>query len=207
MKGICDGTSIKYNRNYAIEAEKVNIDFKLFCVSNNSLNIKGDAGIKRRFKLCQFSSQFKEEFKEDNFEKLEFVKNKNFGYELQNKYSNALLKLIFSYSYKYNKEGSLMPYPDEWRKEGEENMEDNNKFEEWFRDNFEIGGEYSISRDDFYEEMDEEMKKLEMKYIKDIFKRMKIWFDYKSQEKREGKRGFIYGFRLKKVEENEIYNL
>ena len=40
-----------------------------------------------------------------------------------------------------------------------------------------------------------------MKYIKDVLKGMKIWFDYKSQEKRESNRGFIYGFRLKKLEE------
>jgi len=202
VKGTCDGTSIKYNRNYAIEAEKVDIDFKLFCVSNNSLNIKGDAGIQRRFKLCQFGSQFKEDFKYDDYENLQFVKNKNFGSDLENKYSNALLKIIFSYSYKYNKESCLMPYPEEWKKEGDENMADNNKFEGWFRDNFEIDKEYSISKDDFYAEMDDEIKNLEMRHIKDIFKRMKIWFDYKSQEKREGERGFIYGFRLKKFEKN-----
>ena len=194
VKGTCDGTSIKYNRNYAIEAEKVDIDFKLFCVSNNSLNIKGDAGIQRRFKLCQFGSQFKDDFKYDDYENLQFMKNKNFGHDLENKYSNALLKLIFSYSNKYNKEGCLMPYPEEWKKEGDENMADNNKFEEWFRDNFEIDKDLKISKNDFEENMPIELRNIK---LKDELRRMKITFEYDKNLTKGGNRGVYKGFDRK----------
>ena len=81
-KALCDGISMSYNRLYATEAEMMPINFKMIVVSNNYINIKGDEGIKRRFKVLQFGSQFKEEYTEDDFEKLEFKRNKEMGKNL-----------------------------------------------------------------------------------------------------------------------------
>ena len=137
------------------------ISFKLFAVSNNTLTIKGDNGIQRRFKLQQFNSQFKDEYV-DNYEKLEFKKDKNLNELLCGKYKHALLQIIFSYSQKYWNDKKLKPYPAEWNEESKEIMMDNNKFEEWFINNFIVGKDYKVSRKVF-EEM---ISHSDCKYIK-----------------------------------------
>lgn len=203
VKSICDGTDFKYNRNYATEAEKVPIEFKLFVVSNNSLNIKGDAGIKRRFKLCQFNAQFQEKTNEDSFETLQFKKDKAFGDNLCGIYRDALLHLILNYSKKYATEKSLKPYPKEWNEEAEENMADNNKFETWFHDNFDVGTHLKCSRLELEANLPAEFKNVK---IRDELTRMKVAFTYDSTKdaRFNGKkaRGIYFGFG-KKVEESE----
>lgn len=203
VKSICDGTDFKYNRNYAEEAQKVSIWFKLFCVSNNSLSIKGDAGVARRFRLCQFNSQFQADTKVDDFENLQFIKSKTFGDDLCGIYRNALLHLIFNYSYEYCKEKCIKPYPNEWNEEAKENIADNNKFQAWFNDNFEIGKDFACAKKQFETMMPQELKNIK---IRDELKRMKIIFDYKSQERITGykEKGVFYGFKRK--EEEEVKN-
>lgn len=204
VKSICDGTDFKYNRNWATEAEKVPIDFKLFVVSNNSLNIKGDAGIKRRFKLCQFNAQFQEKTKEDSFETLQFKKDKCFGDNLCGIYRDALLHLIFKYSQMYATEKALKPYPKEWNEEAEENMSDNNKFETWFHDTFDAGVDLKCSRLELEANLPTEFKNVK---IRDELTRMKVAFTYDSTKdaRFNGKkaRGIYFGFAKKEEEKEE----
>jgi phage/plasmid-associated DNA primase len=198
LKAVCDGTDIKYNRNYAIEAEKVAIQFKLFGVSNNSLSVKGDAGIARRFKLLQFNSQFKEIYSEDDYENLQFTRNKDFGDDLKIKWRDALLHIIFTYSKDYIEKNCLRPYPEEWDEEAKENIADNNKFSEWFDETFEVGDDFICFKVDFENVTPSEFKSLK---IKDELARMKIKFKYDSQMKSKSidgsrKKGAFVGFRL-----------
>lgn len=195
LKAICDGTDYKYNRMYK-EAEKVSIDFKLFAVSNNTLNIKADNGIIRRFKLCQFGSQFKIDNTIDDFENLQFIRDKDLSNKLVTQYKNALLHLIFQYSKLYYNEKCLKSYPIEWKKDADEVMEDNNEFQSWFLDTFEIRKDLKISREQLELNLSVQFKD---RKIKDELKRMKIYFEYKSQERYNSvKRGTYYGFELKK---------
>lgn len=206
VKSICDGTDFKYNRNYATEAQKVPINFKLFVVSNNSMNIKGDAGVKRRFKLCQFNSQFQEITTEDNFETLQFKKDKDFGKNLSGIYRDALLYLIFSYSKKYADDKCLRPYPSEWKEESDENMADNNKFEQWFHDNFEVGSKetHKISRIELQSLLPTEFKTIN---IKDELTKMKVSYNYDSKKNvRIGTttgKGMYEGFKIKPIPETK----
>jgi hypothetical protein len=200
VKAVCDGTDFKYNRNYATEAEKVAILFKLFGVSNNSLSIKGDAGIARRFKLLQFNSQFQLDTTEDDFETLQFIRNKTFSDDLCGKWRDALLHLIFSYSKDYIVNDCLKPYPKEWNDEAKENIADNNKFIEWFDETFEIGKDFVCFKVDFENILPNEYKSLK---IKDELTRMKIKFTYDSQMKKiiDGarKKGAFVGFRINEI--------
>ena len=197
LKAVCDGTDFKYNRNYATEAEKVSILFKLFCVSNNSLSVKGDAGIARRFKLQQFNSQFQVDNTEDDFETLQFIRNKTFSDDLCGKWRDALLHLIFSYSNNYIINDSLLLYPREWNDEAKENIADNNKFSEWFNETFEIGDELVCFKKDFENILPTEYKTVK---IKDELTRMKIKFKYDFTKRTmidgEKKKGAFVGFKL-----------
>lgn len=201
LKAVCDGTDFKYNRNYATEAEKVAILFKLFCVSNNSLSVKGDAGIARRFKLLQFNSQFQANTTTDDVASLQFVRNKTFSDDLCGKWRDALLHLIFSYSRDYLMNDALKPYPEEWNEEAKENLADNNKFAEWFYEYFEVGVGFECFKGDFEDVMPNEFKSLK---IKDELARMKVAFKYDSQKRGKGanrKKGAFIGF--KKIEKTE----
>lgn len=197
LKAVCDGTDFKYNRNYATEAEKVAILFKLFCVSNNSLSVKGDAGIARRYRLLQFNSQFQLDNTEDDFEALQFIRNKTFSDDLCGKWRDALLHLIFTYSQDYLKNDCLKPYPKEWGEEAKENIADNNKFSEWFDETCEVGEDFVCFKVDFENVLPSEFKSLK---IKDELTRMKIKFKYESQKEKKvdgvKKKGAFVGFRL-----------
>jgi hypothetical protein len=201
VKALCDGTGYKYNRNYAIEAVVMPIRFKLFAVSNNTLTIKGDAGVKRRFKLEQFNSQFKE-VEEDDYENLQFKKDKDFKDKLCDKYKNALIYLILTYSNKYWNEKKLKDYPVEWIEQAEDVMNDNNEFSEWFKDVFEVKAGAYIHKATFETILN--ASKYKNLKIKDELARMKISYKYESQKQEyEGgvrKKGFWVGFEERKPE-------
>ena len=180
VKAVCDGTSYKYNRLYATEAVVMPVTFKLFAVSNNTLSIKGDAGVKRRFKLTQHNSQFKDDYIKDDYEKLQFIKDKDLKSKLLGKYKNALIYLIMTYSNQYWLDKKLKEYPKEWEEEAKEAMDDNDQFSEWFKEHFEICKEGKIHKNVLEEELKYSPHK-SLK-IKDELKRMKIWFKYDSQE-------------------------
>jgi hypothetical protein len=210
MKAIGDGTGFKYNPLYNVNAVTMPISFKLFAVSQNSLTIKCDAGVIRRFLLGQFNSQFRIETTEDDIANLQFVRDKDLSSKLQEKYKHALLHLIFTYSNHYWNEKKLRPYPEEWKREKQENVQDNNKFEAWFNETFEIGSTFSISKKDYEQLLS--LSTLKDIRLKDELVRMKIWFEYKSQERRDGAKGWYYGFkecptppRLTEEELNEVW--
>jgi hypothetical protein len=207
IKAICDGTFYKNNTNYAVVAELIAILFKMFCVSNNSLKIDADAGVKRRFKLLQFMSQFKEEYTKDDPEKKQFEQDKKLHEKLTGKYRDAFMYLIFTYSQKYAQKEELEPYPEEWQEEATETMAENDKFSEWFHSTFEIVEHIDVEKDEGVSKHEMESRLpflLRDTNIKDNLTRLSVQFLYKSQEtkkKRKGK-GFFYGFNIKAIEED-----
>jgi len=196
VKAICDGTGYKYNKLYSKDAIIMKIMFKLFCVSNNSLIIKSDAGFIRRFKLEQFNSQFSPDNIEDNFETLQFKVNKDFKTELTGEYKNAFLKLLMSYSKQYADEKCLKPYPPEWNEEAKDNISSNNEFQNWIEETFEFGTteEYLVSKTLVDEYLPTQYKNYN---IKDELVRMKKIFRYDSQKRLNGKKGFYIGLKMK----------
>lgn len=195
VKALCDGTSMSYNRLYTTEAEMMPISFKMIAVSNNSINIKGDAGVKRRFKVLQLSSQFKEEYTENNFDKLEFKRDKDLGEKLMTTYKDALLYLLATYSQKYADQKKLAEYPADWKEEADEQMASNNEFEEWFLDTFEFHPDHFIAKREFDSILN--CTKFKGYKVKDELTRMKKWFKYNSQGRVGSGRvkGVWYGFK------------
>ena len=199
VKCIGDGTSYKYNKNYAVEAEIMKIQFKLFCVSNYTINIKMDEGVKRRFKLLQHNAQFKDEFKDDDNIKLEYQNDKNLKSDLQGKYKNALIYLLMTYSNDYWINKKLKKYPEEWNEQKKEVCIGNNKLEEWILETFEFNENFSLFKPDL-----EEMIKCQgfnNVNITDTLAALKKGIKYKSQERitinKIQKKGLFIGIRLK----------
>jgi hypothetical protein len=208
LKAFADGTTYTFGRNYATESESLNVLFKVLVVSNYSLNIKADNGVKRRFKLCQFNSKFGDQFTEDNYDNLEFVKDKDFGKKLKNELKMPLIQLLAEYGNKYWIDKKLKQYPIEWEEEATENMGDNNKFDVWFYDNF------TFSLDELKEDEKglfvgkqciTDMLPSDLKNVKlnDELKRMRINFTYDKAKRYKTSRGVYIGFGLKKVNEED----
>ena len=208
LKALSDGTTYSFGRNYATESEILNVLFKIIIVSNYSLNIKVDNGVIRRFKLCQFNSKFDEKYVEDNYEKLEFKKDKNFGTKLRTDLKMALIELLAQYGNYYWNEKNLKPYPDEWNEEAQENMNDNNKFDGWFNDNFTTDlsemkeGEKGlfIGKQFMTDMLPSNLQNVK---INDELKRMRINFTYDKAKRYKTQKGVYVGFGLKKIEKED----
>lgn len=208
LKALSDGTTYSFGRNYATESEILNVLFKIIIVSNYSLNIKADNGVSRRFKLCQFNSKFDEKYVEDDYEKLEFKKDKNFGTKLRTDLKMALIELLAQYANYYWIEKKLKSYPDEWDEEKQENMNDNNKFDSWFNENFTTDlfeikeGEKGlfIGKQFMTDMLPNNLQNVK---INDELKRMRINFTYDKAKRYKTQRGVYVGFGLKKIEKED----
>lgn len=206
LKALSDGTTYSFGRNYAVESEILNVLFKIIIVSNYSLNIKADNGVVRRFKLCQFNSKFDDEYTEDDYEKLQFKKDNNFPTKLKTDLKMALIELVAQHGNHYWNEKKLRPYPEDWNEEKQENMNDNNKFNTWFNENFTsdendlLEGEKGLFvGKQFMTEM--LPSNLQNVNISDELKRMRINFTYDKAKRYKTQRGIYVGFGLKKQEE------
>lgn len=146
LKLISNGTKIPYEVMYGTMAGMM-IAFKLFIVSNHSLQFKMDNGLKRRLTHMQFDSVFKMDAKENDFVNRIFIADPTFKDNIVKKYKHALLGLIFDYASKYYN-NEFPEYPDEWMKEKEETLLEADPFDIWFNENYVIDktGEVSIYR-------------------------------------------------------------
>lgn len=199
VKATCDGTTYKYNKLWCDTAPSMAIQFKLFAVSNNSLVIKGDAGVKRRFRLGQFNSQFKDEYVDDDYDRLEFIKDKNLSNKLCGQYKHALIHLIMEYSNRYYNDKALLQYPAEWKEEADDNMADNDGFGDWFEERCEVKKDALVHKNS----MDELFNNSPFKNmkLKDEIARLKLPIKYDSQKRLENNKnkykGFWVGFSIK----------
>ena len=181
LKELTDGAAVKYDKLYSTNA-LMRIQFKLFLVSNNSLSIKMDAGINRRFRHFQMDSKFltpEEGWVADRFEAKIFKKDPRFGTELRTTYRAAFLHLLFSRAKKFHEHG-LATYPVEWKAERDAVVEAADTFREFFDINFEVRDALTISK----QELDSLLKPYGKVNIRDELKRLNIPFEYQSQQRK-----------------------
>jgi hypothetical protein len=173
------------------------ISFKLFLVSNHSLNIKQDNGISRRYRHLQMDSKFKtkaEGWTHDDFEKKIFLKDEYFQKSITETYRAAFLHLIFMHSNKFFVNRRLPEIPAPWALEKASSEEQNDKFLEWFETSFTKGSELSIPKARLEDLMPSTLKM----NVRDELKRLGIKFTYESQKKKTINgvlyKGFYVGF-------------
>lgn len=219
VKVIGDGTSIKYNKMYC-NAEVMKVGFKMFVVSNNSFECKCDGGVKRRLRICQLNSHFKEDV-EDNFTTREFKMDKTLGARLSTEWKMELLDLLFDYAKKYYEKKKMEAYPADWQTEKDETCDMNNEFEGWFNDTFELATDGEVCKRvmEGKLQMSDKFRHMSVLKVKDNILRMKVPVVYNSQErgqtkvvdpmtkeektKKETVKGVFKGIRVKMVVEND----
>ena len=201
IKQIADGTSIKYKIMYG-GSGIMNITFKMFIISNHSIDVDADNGVARRLRILELDSEFVDGLEKDDPANCRFKKDTNFGVDLRDKHKYALMDLIYEYSNKFITNKKLTEYPTEWNKEALLIIEDNNKFKEFFNKWFIVDKDAVVGK----KEVDDIIKLYPNKSIKirEELKRSGIWFEYDSKGKAPKKResGKYTGFRAK--DENEL---
>eukprot|EP01041_Mallomonas_annulata_P013845 gene13845-29445_t len=145
IKDLSDGTYVRYKVMYG-EMDNMPITFKLFIVGNNTINIDADNGVGRRMRVLQMDSDFVEGLEENDYENKRFILDRKFGDLLSTKYKHAFMSLIYEYSAMFANDGDITPYPKNWKEETDDMCKDNNKFTTWFNENFEVGDDYKISK-------------------------------------------------------------
>ena len=201
LKEVADGCSMRYKVMYG-GMDTMPITFKMCIVSNNTLNINADNGIKRRMKMIQMDSEFIEDLEKDDYEKHKFKKDMSFGSKLVTKYKFALMELLFKYSKMFVEDGfKLKPYPNDWKNETAEVVKDNNKFQEFFEDRFEVESGAEVCKADVEGILSLfQDRKVDLKMFKDELKAMRVNFTYDSQKRGQGTRvmGLWGGFKIRK---------
>jgi phage/plasmid-associated DNA primase len=204
LKHISDGSAVSYDKLYGTNTQ-MPIQFKLWFISNNSMNIEADAGIFRRYRHMQMDSKFlspEEGWTADNYETRVFKKDPNFGGDLRTKYRAAFLHLIFSYSKKFAETG-MANQPADWKAEKEAVMQGNDLFKDWFETKCAVGGGLRVSK----QTMEEQLKTVKKFNLRDELKRMRVAFTYESQERMtvNGARhkGVYHGFGMIVEEEGD----
>ena len=195
FKQIADGTTIKYKVMYGNSAN-MNINFKMCVVSQHTISINADKGVARRLKVLQMNSSFMDDYTEDDYVNCRFKKNTNFGFLLQTQYKFALMDIIYSYSKRfYDNNFKMCDYPDEWKKETEENISTNNEFNDFFYSHFEIDPDAILSKRVVDEIVSQYKGTIR---LKDELLRMGIHFTYDCKKKapKERQQGVWTGFKV-----------
>lgn len=203
IKNLADGTAISYKVMYGT-MDIMPITFKAFIISNNTLTINADNGIKRRLKMIQLDSEFIENI-EDDYETCRFKKDKAFGMLLQTDYKFAFMDLLYSYSKKFVDDGyNLKPYPNDWKEEADAVVEDNNDINDFIMDRFDFD---DISATTTKADVEGQLKLykngLTTKCFKDALASMRLKAKYDSQKRLGNKKGFWVGIKVREVVEEE----
>ena len=200
IKNLADGTSIRFKVNYGT-MDTMPITLKAFIVSNNTLNINADNGIKRRLKMIQLDSEFLEGI-EDDYEACRFKKNNSFGSLLQTTYKFALMDLLYSYSKSFvDDKYKLKPYPTEWKEESDAVVESNNELNEFILDRFDFDDKTAKTyKKDIEEQLALYKSELTLKCFKDSLASMRMkHIKYNSQEIIDKKKGWWVGIKIRDI--------
>lgn len=191
LKVIADGKPLPNEVMFGT-SEDINLQGKLFIVSNHTPSMVADGGVSNRYRQIEFNSHFGDYV--DDYVKLRFKKDVYLADKLKEHYANDIINLLMDYASMYYTEG-LKPMPEEFRIATQETLELNNHFQTWFNENCEVSPNFKISKDELlnnidmtFKELKDELKRIDFKYNKDL----------RGFDKLNGKypKGGFIGFRI-----------
>jgi phage/plasmid-associated DNA primase len=196
IKLLSDGTSVEFQVMYGT-TDDMPIRFKMFFVSNNTMQVNCDAAVKRRMRMMQFDSKFVDDI-EDNYEKCEFKKDRSFKDHLSTTYKFALSELLFEYSKKFWDDGfNLKAVPVEWKAEAEEVAADNNELNDFIDTYYEFEAGVKTLKTEIEEHWSRAKDKITLRTFKDALRALGKEFKYDSHEFISGRKGRGYWTGIK----------
>jgi len=146
MKEIGDGKQIENEIMFGT-SETLNIQFKMFILSNHIPNIDpNESAVYNRYKQVSFNSHFDRtgERIEEDPSKLLFIADSSLGDKIKNEYYNEVFDLIIEYANKYY-DNKLPKIPQQFIKDTNETKTTNDTFAVWFNDNCIIDSTYKVA--------------------------------------------------------------
>tara|TARA_R110002110_G_scaffold321_1_gene1237 strand:+ start:11519 stop:13984 length:2466 start_codon:yes stop_codon:yes gene_type:complete len=169
IKNIRDGTTVRYEVMYGTE-DNLDINFKLFAMTNHIPKFDADGGIDRSFKQMTFNSHFDSKYDDDDFENLRFKPSHTIDGDFQQK-KMSLLHTLFDYARDYVRQKKLQEFPTEWAEETQDTIEDNDPFKKFYDDRIRLKIDQRLSwktlAEHFFEkEAEAYMKKMVREHMK-----------------------------------------
>jgi len=204
VKLISDGSIVSNEVMYGTE-ENINIKCKAFLLSNPMADFdKLDKGSYRRYKHIQWDSEFRPEYKEDDYENKKFVADLNFPTKLYEK-REALLSIILDYANKVYYNG-LPEMPDEFENEKELVKDTNMEINDYLDNILDITNDDNdkVSKDELIDKYrNDKNKQLNSKTLMDIMKQLGHSHKYNKAIMKKGCRGCYVGMKIIKEPSNE----
>jgi phage/plasmid-associated DNA primase len=201
IKKVGDGLSIEYEVLYGT-TELLDVMFKFFCCSNHKFKVrKGEEAVFNRYRELNFASHFDLEGKRDQADpdNLLFIGDKNLTQTLLKDYRDEIISIMMKYSVRYYKQG-IPAIPSEYLKATMDTKMENNPFAVWWNQHYEPGTEDSkVSANEMInngcgvarDEIATELKKIGLKYHKDMSFPEKIFKDGKEVYVKGGVSGWV----------------
>ena len=210
FKEIADGetTAIEIMHGTKITSK---INAKPFIIGNYTLKFdKQDKGIERRYKHLQFNTKFldKDDLDEEDYENLQFWKDKTFKQKLIDK-KNEFIDIIIEYANKYYINGKLPQIPQEFKEEQNEVLNANNDFMNWFDDlDKNMGDDEWCSAKQLFDLYNSHASDYNLEKLgknRNLLDKMKQNNKYKYQRQKmvNKMKGAFKGFSIKEEEEEE----
>lgn len=207
LKMLGEGSSIRYKVMHGTTARLLT-KFKLFMITNHDPQFTTDGGLSNRSRVLKFDSNFDKDCKEDDYDNCRFCVDKHINNRWRGEHKHAIIDLIFEYAKAYYDDGfKLKPYPDEYQKETDELLLQNDTVRLNFLKYFEIHPDGKADgRDVLYKLGAENHKDIKgdmarfggFKYDSQLYVGMKTTNENTPFEKKVKIKGGYKGFRLKK---------
>lgn len=200
LKEFSDGKKLSTEIMFGTSQDII-LSCKLFMTTNYSPNFDIDKGIARRYNEIRLSSKFhndedydkliKENMKRDN----DFLCDKNFVYNMTNKYKYALIDILFTRSTNYYKKGLVRPV--EIRNNINETLELNDEMLSFLEENFECIKDHREAKVDIIKIFDTKYsKKMTFKDISTEIKRKWSCVEYFKDNRINSKKGIFINLKI-----------
>jgi len=188
LKQLGDGKKIKNEVMYGTD-ETINVLCKIFFLSNCQANLKVDGGIGNRYRQICHNSSFQPQYKEDNYDKLQFKQKRELAGLLKVKYKHSLIQLLMDCDYEYTID-NVINIPEEFEEAIQKTLAMNDEVKCFIDDCCEYGEDFKCMKKELEENIDKRFRVLQT----DIQRITNI--KYNRQMKHKGMVGGFKGFRM-----------
>jgi len=161
IKNIRDGTKVRYEVMFGTE-DNLDINFKLFAMTNHAPKFDSDGGMERSFKQMTFNSHFDSKYEEDDYDKLQFKPSHTIDADFEQR-KMALLHTLFDYARAFLRDEKTQQFPTEWEEETRETIEDNDPFKNFYDERIRFGNNTRLGWKEVAEQYFEKEAELYMK--------------------------------------------
>lgn len=204
LKLLGEGTSIPYKVMYG-ETASLKVRFKLYCITNHDPLFTTDGGLQNRTRVLKFNSQFHNDIDEEDYENKNFKADPFIAEKWRTSHKMAIFDILFKYAKMYYEDGyKLKPMPEHFKNETNDLLSENDEFQKWFDEHFEIESDVKCSIVDIESALGVDNRGKQIKHSRGSFERLGFKWEKGLSVKSQKRRGGYRGFKSRENKSNEI---